>query len=224
MTVKVIDGKGSGACPQGYYALYEHPHCNGSANGRVLIADQSMDDHHMGPPIDFRSTATCVVNRSSRTLELFQRPGLQGERLPVPPGGPYDLRELKNENSSSLNDAVCSTRLGEPPSETLLGKFRKAGHQVTGGKVDQGPAVGRLLTLRREEKHATGHVRSMAEALGVRARAGACGVAVAGRCRARRGRSYGAGGAGPVLRAFRNHLGGPGSARVVEGERCGRPS
>lgn len=137
MTIKVIEGNGSEACPQGYYALYEHPNCNGTAKGRVLIADQSMDDHHMGAPVNFRDTATCVVNRTSRTLELFQSPGLQGERLNVPPGGPYDLRELKNEHSKSLNDDVSSTRLGDPPSDSLLSKFRKAGYQVSGGKVDQ---------------------------------------------------------------------------------------
>lgn len=137
MTIKVIEGNGSEACPQGYYALYEHPNCNGTAKGRVLIADQSMDDHHMGAPVNFRDTTTCVVNRTSRTLELFQRPGLQGERLTVPPGGPYDLRELKNEQSKSLNDDVSSTRLGDPPSDSLLSKFRKAGYQVSGGKVDQ---------------------------------------------------------------------------------------
>ncbi|WP_158692708.1 PLAT/LH2 domain-containing protein [Streptomyces roseochromogenus] len=138
MTVKVIRAKGSDVCPSGSYALYEHPNCNGSVEGRVVIADESIAKN-FGEIGDrgFSDTATCVVNKTKRTLELFQHPDLKGECLKVPPGGPYDLRELKNERGACLNDDVSSTRIGDVPSQGLINQFRNSGYQVFGGKVDK---------------------------------------------------------------------------------------
>ncbi|MFH8573968.1 hypothetical protein [Streptomyces sp. NPDC017993] len=51
MTVKVIEGRGTTACPAGFYALYEGSGYNEAAPEcrRVLIAGESVPDHGPTP-------------------------------------------------------------------------------------------------------------------------------------------------------------------------------
>ncbi|KUL42767.1 PLAT/LH2 domain-containing protein [Streptomyces regalis] len=103
-----------------------------------MIADESIAKN-FGEIGDgsFSGMATSVVNKTKRTLELFEHPDLKGECLKVPPGGPYELRDIKNERGASLNDHVYSARLGDLPFQGLINRFRNTGYQAFGGKVDK---------------------------------------------------------------------------------------
>ncbi|EST34520.1 PLAT/LH2 domain-containing protein [Streptomyces roseochromogenus] len=142
MTKTIKRGKGSEACPRGYYALYDHPNCNNSVPGRVLVADESVGNFRDAGDSSFNDSVTCVVNKTTRTLELYEHEKSGGERVDIPPGGPYDLRYIKNANGKSLSDLVSSTRLGDPPSPGLIEGFRRLGYQVAGGKVDKDTGTG----------------------------------------------------------------------------------
>ncbi|GAA3834873.1 hypothetical protein GCM10022403_079570 [Streptomyces coacervatus] len=142
MTKKIIRAKGSDACPRGHYALYDHPNCNNSVAGRVLVADESVGSFGEAGDGSMNDSVTSVVNKTTRTLQLYEHGNGTGERLDIPPGGPYDLREVRNEKGRGLNDVVSSTRLGDPPSSGLLDRFRRLGYQTAGGSVDKDSGKG----------------------------------------------------------------------------------
>jgi hypothetical protein len=82
VTVQFLkQGKGFELCPDGWYALYQHPYWNTrpiDEPGWVLVADESIGNAHVA---GVRDVTCSVVNRTAGELELFAGRDYRGTRL-----------------------------------------------------------------------------------------------------------------------------------------------
>ncbi|MFJ4191089.1 RICIN domain-containing protein [Kitasatospora sp. NPDC089509] len=124
MTVRIIRGQGVDACPPGHWALYDDVEFNRKGPADILIGDASAGN--LGE-VGFDGRASSYVNRTGRTISLYDDAGYGGRRIDVLPGRAerlvVDQRTVRpyvysNEEVGDMNDAVSSVEVREPGPET----------------------------------------------------------------------------------------------------------
>ncbi|MEV7930996.1 RICIN domain-containing protein [Kitasatospora sp. NPDC088779] len=121
MAVRVFEGKGEDACPQGWYALYENHWYNDDKSGRVLVSDQPVADLR---GYDFTDITSSVVNQCALTVvvcskydgegfgEFIRRASSEGDLRRTTTGAVRNVSAVGNggHTLTNMDNETCSVR------------------------------------------------------------------------------------------------------------------
>ncbi|WP_455361473.1 peptidase inhibitor family I36 protein [Streptomyces sp. SYSU K21746] len=141
MSVECRQAAGIASCPDGKYALYEHPGFNAAqGRGQTVISDESvssLNGYHSHADL-----TSSVVNKTSKVLELFRHADYRGESMTVEPG------QSVNQLPMPFDYGISSSRLnskGTGMTNPITGAAKGAVMGATGQL--EGQAKGKPMAL-----------------------------------------------------------------------------